>query len=171
MLLTLVGLALAQFPLPPPDAGAPADGGEAPWNVSVPVGPGHEVPIDVKAGTWMNVDVHPNGKELVFDLLGDLYALPLAGGEAKALTSGLAWDMQPRYSPDGRFLAFTSDRGGGDNLWVLDTRADGGTPTAVTSEKLRLVTSPAWAPDSQLLVGRKHFTSRRSIGACRATRR
>ncbi len=165
MLLTILGLALAQFPIPSADAGAPTDGGEAPWNVSLPPGPGHDVTIDVTEGTWLNVDVHPNGKELVFDFLGDLYALPITGGEARPITSGVAWDMQPRYSPDGRFLAFTSDRGGGDNLWVLDSRADGGTPAAVTSEKLRLVTSPAWSPDSQSLVGRKHFTSRRSLGA------
>ena len=165
MLLTALALTLAQFPIPGPDAGAPADGGEAPWNVSSPPGPGHDVQIDVTEGTWLNVDVHPNGKQLVFDLLGDLYTLPIEGGEAKAITSGIAWDMHPRYSPDGRSLAFTSDRGGGDNLWVLDTRADGGTPTPVSSEKHRLVTSPTWSPDSQSLVGRKHFTSRRSLGA------
>ena len=124
MLLTLLGLTLAQFPIPSADAGAPTDGGEAPWNVSFPPGPGHDVSIDVTEGTWLNVDVHPNGKQLIFDLLGDLYTLPIAGGEATPLTSGVAWDMQPRYSPDGRFIAFTSDRGGGDNLWVLDTRAE-----------------------------------------------
>jgi imidazolonepropionase-like amidohydrolase/Tol biopolymer transport system component len=165
VLLTLVGLTLAQFPIPSADAGMPTDGGEAPWNVSSPPGPGHDVAIDVKEGTWLNVDVHPNGKQLIFDLLGDLYTLPIGGGEARPVTSGVAWDMQPRYSPDGRFIAFTSDRGGGDNLWVLDTRADGGTPAPVSSEKLRLVTSPTWSPDSQTLVGRKHFSSRRSLGA------
>ncbi len=165
MILTFLALSLAQFPIPSADAGVPTDGGEAPWNVSNPPGPGHDVSIDVTEGTWLNLDVHPNGKQLVFDLLGDLYTLPIEGGEAKPLTNGLAWDMQPRYSPDGRFLAFTSDRGGGDNLWVLDTRADGGTPTPVSSEKHRLVTSPTWSPDSQSLVGRKHFSSRRSLGA------
>src|SRR5262245_27554344 len=82
------------------------------WDVMKP--PGVEnatnASIDVTAGTWMNVDISPDGSTLVFDLLGDLYTLPIAGGEAKAVTSGLAWDMQPRFSPDGKWIAFTSDR-------------------------------------------------------------
>jgi hypothetical protein len=86
------------------------------WKVDAPGMPATEVPIDVREGTWMSVDVSPRGDELIFDLLGDLYTLPMTGGEAKALTSGVAWDMQPRYSPDGKSIAFTSDRGGGDNL-------------------------------------------------------
>jgi imidazolonepropionase-like amidohydrolase/Tol biopolymer transport system component len=137
---------------------------EAPaWDVSAPPGPSRQVPIDVRTGTWMSVDVHPDGQRLVFDLLGDLYELPLAGGEAKPLTRGMAWDMQPRYAPDGRSLAFTSDRGGGDNLWLLPL--DGGAPTAVTEEDFRLLNSPAWTPDGRYVLGRKHFSSTRSLGA------
>ncbi len=111
----------------------------------------------------MNVDVSPRGDALVFDLLGDLYLLPITGGDAKALTSGVAWDMQPRFSPDGREVAFTSDRGGGDNLWV--TPLDGGSPRSLSNERFRLVNSPSWSPDGRFVVGRKHFTGRRSIGS------
>ncbi|ATB34705.1 TolB protein [Cystobacter fuscus] len=147
-------------PLPLPLPGKP----DAPrWDVNAPGFPAHEVPLDVTEGTWMSVDVSPKGDELVFDLLGDLYALPLAGGEARALTSGAAWDMQPRYSPDGQFIAFTSDRGGGDNLVVM--KRDGSEPTAVTQESFRLLNSPAWSPDGQFLIARKHYTARRSLGA------
>ena len=71
--------------------------------------------------------------------------------------------MQPRYSPDGSKIAFTSDRGGGDNLWVMNR--DGSEPRAVTEESWRLLNSPAWSPDGQFLAARKHFTSRRSLGA------
>ncbi len=66
--------------------------------------------IDVTKGTWLSVDLSPDGKEIAFDLLGDIYVIPFAGGEAKAITSGVAWDMQPRYSPNGKWIAFTSDR-------------------------------------------------------------
>ena len=143
------------------------------WDVMKP--PGVEnaksASIDVTAGTWMNVDVSPDGSTLVFDLLGDLYTLPIAGGEAKAVTSGLAWDMQPRFSPDGKWIAFTSDRGGGDNLWVIRADATGeqGAKESglrqITQESFRLLNSPAWTPDGKYLVAHKHFTSRRSLGA------
>ncbi len=146
----------------PPPPSSP-DAGTADWNVNAPNAPSTEASIDVTEGTWMSVDVSPRGDELVFDLLGDLYTLPITGGEARSLTRGVAWDMQPRYSPDGRFIAFTSDRGGGDNLWVM--KRDGSEPQAVTQEKFRLLNSPAWSPDGQYLVGRKHFTSKRSLGA------
>lgn len=135
----------------------------APWDVNAAFGPSREISIDTDEGTWMSLDVRPDGKAVVFDLLGDLYTVPITGGDATALTSGLAWDMQPRYSPDGRFIAFTSDRAGGDNIWVMN--ADGSNPKAVTQEDFRLFSSPAWSPDSLYLVARKHFTSERSLGA------
>lgn len=145
----------------------PAEAGG--WDVNAAFGPTKQVPVDVREGTWMSVSVHPDGKRVAFDLLGDLYEVPLTGGEAKPLTRGAAWDMQPTYSPDGRWLAFTSDRGGGDNIWILPTD----TPVeqsdkrarAVTRERFRLLNSPAWSGDSRFVVARKHFTSRRSLGA------
>ncbi|HSF41702.1 MAG TPA: amidohydrolase family protein [Thermoanaerobaculia bacterium] len=136
---------------------------EEKWDVNNPPGPAKEVAIDVTEGTWMSVDVSPDGKEIAFDLLGDLYVIPMAGGEAKALTNDIAWQMQPRYSPDGKTIAFTSDQGGGDNIWVMNR--DGSNPRAVTKESFRLLTQPAWTPDGQYIVARKHFTAQRSLGA------
>ena len=49
----------------------------------------------------MSLDVSPDGSTVAFDLLGDIYVVPIAGGEANAINSGLAWSMQPRFSPDG----------------------------------------------------------------------
>lgn len=135
----------------------------ADWDVDQPPGEALHVDLDVTTGTWLSLDLSPDGKEIAFDLLGDIYVIPFLGGEARALTSGMAWDMQPRYSPDGKSIAFTSDRAGGDNLWVMDR--DGQNPEAVTSESFRLVNSPAWTPDGRAIIGRKHFSSRRSIGA------
>lgn len=136
---------------------------EESWDVDHPIGPTYEVPIKVDEGTWMNLDVSPDGSEIVFDLLGDIYLLPLSGGTAKALTSGMAWDMQPRFSPDGHSIAFTSDRGGGDNIWIMGH--DGSDPQQVTDESFRLLNNPAWSPDGQWIAARKHFTSQRSLGA------
>lgn len=134
------------------------------WNVNAPANaPLEQVKIDVNEGTWMNLSVSPDGKHIVFDLLGDIYQIPVSGGEAKPLAQGIAWQMQPVYSPDGKHIAFTSDADGGDNIWIMD--ADGSNPRTVTQETFRLLNSPAWSPDSQYLVARKHFTASRSLGA------
>jgi imidazolonepropionase-like amidohydrolase/Tol biopolymer transport system component len=136
---------------------------DAKWDVMNPPGPTYDVAIDTAEGTWMSLDVSPDGREIAFDLLGDIYVIPIGGGEARALTSGVAWDMQPRYSPNGRWIAFTSDRSGGDNLWTVNR--DGSEPKQVSKETFRLLNQPAWTPDSEFIVGRKHFTSERSAGA------
>jgi len=132
-------------------------------DVQNPVGPARDVAIDAREGTWMNLDVSPDGSEICFDLLGDLYVMPITGGEARAIQSGVAWQMQPRYSPDGKWITFTSDQGGGDNVWVA--KRDGTGARQVTKESFKLLNSPTWSPDGQWLAARKHFTSRRSIGA------
>jgi len=135
----------------------------AKWSVNAPQGKFTTANIDVRSGTWMNVDLSPDGKTIVFDLLGDIYTMPASGGKAKALMTDIAWQMQPRFSPDGKYIAFTSDEDGGDNLWIM--KADGSDAKAVTSETFRLLNSPAWSPDGNYIVGRKHFTGSRSLGA------
>lgn len=158
LLLTSLTVTAAETAAP---AAAPAKDDDG-WNVNDPPGEKHSVPIDVRTGTWMSLDVSPDGERIVFDLLGDIYAMPIAGGEARKLTSGLAWDIQPRFSPDGRRIAFTSDRAGGDNLWTMN--ADGSDPRQVTKEDFRLLNNPVWHPDGRYLAARKHFTTRRSLG-------
>jgi imidazolonepropionase-like amidohydrolase/Tol biopolymer transport system component len=157
----------APAPTPAPGAVAPATEpekkDEKKWDVNNPPGPSHDVTIDVTRGTWMSLDLSPDGKEIIFDLLGDLYTIPFSGGEAKPISTGVAWDMQARYSPNGKWIAFTSDRSGGDNVWVMDR--DGSNAKQVSKENFRLLTQPAWSPDSESIVARKHFTSERSLGA------
>lgn len=133
------------------------------WDVAAPPGDSSTVTIDTEETTWSSVDVSPDGKTLLFDALGDLWTVPLEGGEAKAISQGIAWDFQPRYSPDGKWIAFISDRAGGDNLWVM--RADGTGARALTEEKDNLVHNPWWSPDGLYVVAKKGFTSTRSIPA------
>jgi len=133
------------------------------WAVTDAPGPTFEHTITVDEGTWINLDVSPDGETIVFDLLGDIFTMPIGGGEATPLVTGVAWDMQPRFSPDGSRIAFTSDRAGGDNLWVMN--ADGSDPVQLTDESFRLLNAPVWTPDGRFVVGRKHFTSGRSIGS------
>jgi len=114
-------------------------------------------------GTWMNLDVSPDGKTIVFDMLGDIYTMPIQGGNAKAIRRGIAFEVQPRFSPDGRYISFTSDAGGGDNIWIMNTQ--GKEAKQITKESFRLLNNAVWTPDSKYLIARKHFTSSRSLGA------
>jgi len=143
--------------------GATAQSAEPKWDITAAHAKGKTVRFSTDEGTWLDLDVSPDGRTILFSMLGDIYALPVEGGQARRLTRGPAWDIQPRFSPDGKEIAFTSDRGGGNNLWRM--RADGSGATAVTKEDFRLLNNPAWTPDGQFLVGRKHFTSQRSLGA------
>jgi Tol biopolymer transport system component/imidazolonepropionase-like amidohydrolase len=133
------------------------------WDVSAKHGPSSDVEFETTEGTWMAVDVSPDGKWIVFDLLGDIYLMPSTGGDAKLLTGGPAYDVQPRFSPDGKKIAFTSDRDGLDNLWIMDI--DGKNLKQITKEKERQVNNPVWTPDGLYLVGRKHYRNTRSLGA------
>jgi len=153
--LPLVCLALA--------GAARSEDAKRPWDVNAPPGEKRTVNLDTRTGTWMTVDVSPDGRQILFDLLGDLYVMPAAGGEAKALTHSMAWENQARFSPDGKRITYMSDAGGGDNIWVMD--ADGSNAHAVTSEDFRLLSNPVWHPGGDYIVARKHFTGTRSLGS------
>lgn len=133
------------------------------WNVEKTGGPSKSVSFTTDEGTWMNLDVSPDGKEIVFDLLGDIYKMPVKGGKATVLAGGSAFEVQPRFSPNGKMISYTSDKEGGDNIWIMN--ADGSRKRSVTKETLRLLNNAAWTPDNQYLIARKHFTGTRSLGA------
>jgi Tol biopolymer transport system component/imidazolonepropionase-like amidohydrolase len=118
-------------------------------------------PVSFKTteGTWMSLDVSPDGRTIVFDLLGDLYTLPIAGGAATRITQGSAYDTQPRWSPDGRSIAFSSDRSGSDNIWIAS--ADGSNAQALTTDKDGGLTAPSWTPDGAYVLARKDPTYNR----------
>ncbi len=112
------------------------------------------VTFETAQGTAMNVDVAPDGRTIVFDLLGDIYTVPITGGTATRLTSGAAFDTEPVFSPDGKRVAFVSDRSGNDNIWLMD--ADGRNPRAFTYETTAAVRAPEWVTNSDhVLVAQK----------------
>ncbi|MCL4864393.1 MAG: PD40 domain-containing protein [Gemmatimonadales bacterium] len=148
--LCLVVAAVTLVPSPPLAAQAPGAERATPPGKPLPLVPDRMARFTTSQGTWISLDVSPDGRTIVFDLLGDLYTIPMAGGAATRLTQGMAFDMQPRFSPDGKRVAFVSDRSGGDNVWLLDVTT--GDTTQLTRGNDNLYVSPEWTPDGNYIV-------------------
>ncbi|MGH7673479.1 MAG: amidohydrolase family protein [Gemmatimonadales bacterium] len=131
---------------PPP----PADTSKKKTSEELPLTTTRTVEFETTEGTWLSLDVSPDGRTIVFELLGDLFTLPVTGGAATRLTSGPAFDSQPRWSPDGKRIVFLSDRSGAENIWLCD--ADGSNAKALTKGNNNLYASPEWTPDGDYIV-------------------
>jgi Tol biopolymer transport system component len=127
------------------------------WNIEDTGQPSYDAEFTVTEGTWMSVNVSPDGRTLVFDLLGDIYVMPVSGGEAKLLHGGAAMQRNPRFSPDGGKLLYISDGGGSDNLWL--SNADGSNARQLTNESVRLLSTPAWSGDGAFVAGALQFAT------------
>ena len=121
-----------------------------PMQEGLPLKPERTLEFTTSRGHWMSVDVSPDGRTLVFDLLGDLYTMPIAGGRATPLTRGMAFDGQPRFSPDGKQVVFVSDRDGGWNVWSMSL--DKRDTTQLSRGKANQYESPEWTPDGRYVV-------------------
>jgi Tol biopolymer transport system component len=129
-----------------PQEEAPANGGGA----TLPLRPERKIEFTTDEATWQSVDVSPDGKTILFDLLGDIYEMPIAGGGARLLLGGMAFESQPKYSPDGKSIVFLSDRDGAENVWIA--AADGSHPRKLSRETQMIFCSPAWTPDGKNVI-------------------
>ena len=114
---------------------------------------GRMINFNTTEGTWLSLDVSPDGKTIMFSMLGDLYTIPFSGGKATRITDGLALDTKPSYSPDGKSIAFASDRSGNDNVWILNLETK--ETRQVTKDRRGSVESVAWSPDGEYIVAAK----------------
>jgi Tol biopolymer transport system component len=135
----------------PPDSAAVEEEPEEESEAGpLPLEADRTISIDRTAGTWISLDVSPDGETIVFDYLGNLFTMPFEGGEATQLTSGMAFDAQPRFSPDGSRIAYTSDADGGQNIWVLSL--DGTDTIQVSKGGANRAESPEWTPDGDYII-------------------
>ena len=125
----------------------------------LPMKPESVIKFTTNEGTWMSLDVSPDGKWIVFDMLGDIYTLPIEGGTATRIHGGMSFESQPKFSPDGKSIVFLSDRSGAENVWVSKT--DGTDPKAVTKDTKAMFVSPNWTEDGNYIIVSK---SDQSIG-------
>ena len=135
---------------------ASADTAKKKENKNLPLEAARTVHLSTDEGSWLSVDVSPDGRTVVFDMLGDLFTVPITGGNATQLTRGLAFDGQPRFSPDGKKILFVSDRSGGDNLWTLELATND--TTQITKGNGGSWMSPDWTPDGNYVVASKGDT-------------
>ncbi|MGH7468462.1 MAG: amidohydrolase family protein [Longimicrobiales bacterium] len=119
----------------------------------LPLQPARWARFTTTKGTWISLDVSPDGQTIVFDLLGDLYTMPIAGGKARRISGGIAHDMQPRFSPDGKRIVYVTDRSGDENLWTVATDGSDAAPVTTGTESTYL--SPDWSPDGKYIVSSK----------------
>lgn len=106
--------------------------------------------LNTTEGTWTSVDISPDGKTIIFDMMGDLYTMPAEGGKATQITRGLAFDQHPRYSPDGKKILFVSDKSGAENLWYIDTEKKD--TVQLTRDINQNFPSADWTPDGNYIV-------------------
>jgi Tol biopolymer transport system component len=119
-------------------------------NEGLSLKPTRKLEYTTNEGTWLSLDVSPDGRSIVFDLVGHIYTLGIGGGDAKPITSGLSFDSQPKFSPDGKEIVYISDRSGADNVWVSQVDGSGARP--LTSEENALFVSPSWTPDGRYIL-------------------
>lgn len=117
---------------------------------SLPLKPERKIAFATNEGTWMSVDVSPDGQSIAFDLMGDIYTIPMAGGKATLVTKGLAFDTHPRYSPDGKKLLFTSDRSGSENVWYIDMEKKD--TVQLTKDRDQNFPGATWTPDGNYVI-------------------
>ncbi|GLU44748.1 amidohydrolase family protein [Allomuricauda sp. NBRC 101325] len=117
----------------------------------LPLEPERTIAYSTKEGTWLSLDVSPDGTTIIFDMMGDVYTIPITGGKATQITEGMAYDVHPRFSPDGKSIVYISDKSGSDNIWTMEL--DSKETNQITKDSDQNYFSADWSPDGDYIVG------------------
>ena len=163
-----------------PDTDYPLRKATEPWDISKSYHYPRNFSKNVSEGTWLRIATHPLRKEIVFDMLGDLYCMQINGEqltEATPFLQGVPYDKEPEFSADGSKIVFISDSGFGvDNIWTLPystceemskNSAEFTRLSAIqqTNSTFRFFSSPAFHPTLPVLVATKWYLTGRPNGA------
>src|SRR5690606_20537277 len=119
----------------------------------LPLKPERTISFTTNEGTWVSLDISPDGNQIVFDMMGDIYSIPIGGGKAKKLTTGMPYEVHPKFSPDGKSIVFISDKSGSDNIWTMDLASE--EMKQITEDSNQNFFSADWSPDGDYIVGAK----------------
>src|SRR5699024_2005530 len=101
--------------------------------------------------TLPNLHVTPNGKSIIFDVLGDIYQVPIEGGKAEVLLQDNNWKRAGKLSPDGKTLAYVSDESGVFQVWTIDLETQEKRVYSI-KEYIHYPLSAYWDDNSRLLI-------------------
>lgn len=127
-------------------------------SMDLPMQPERLLEFTTTEGTWMSLDVSPDGSTIVFDMLGDIYTLPFSGGKATLVTDGMAFDTHPKYSPDGKYILYISDKSGSENAYYLNLETE--EEHKITSDTNDEMINAEWSPEGEYIIvsrGRRNF--------------
>jgi tricorn protease len=132
------------------------------WKLDLRSRQAKPVPLDIEAEVQQNLaevrefnsraddfDLAPSGRRVALSVHGEIFTAPVDEGDLRQITDGPARDQDPHYSPDGKWIAYVTDRSGREEIWVA--AADGAGEHRKLTDVDALKNSFAWSPDSKQL--------------------